>query len=126
MEEFARKVMVLAELKPNWGELPHAHGAGLAESDCGDWVKVMLRLDENGRIAEARYTAFGCASAVASSSALTEMAKGKTMDEAARIQPEDVVAFLGGLPEHKMHCSQLSYAAFQEALAACQEIETAA
>ena len=125
MDGFTQKVLLLAEARPNWGELPHAHGTGLAESDCGDWVKMMLRLDEAGRIAEARYTAYGCASALASSSALTEMAHGLTVDEAAALQPEHVVEFLGGLPENKLHCSKLSYAAFSEAVAACRETPSA-
>jgi NifU-like protein involved in Fe-S cluster formation len=119
MDQFTQKVMLLAEMRPNWGELPEAHGTGLAQSDCGDWVKMMLRLDDAGCIAEARYTAFGCASALASSAALTELARGLTVAEAAEIQPGQVVEFLGGLPENKLHCSQLSYSAFREAVAAC-------
>ena len=125
MEQFTQKVRLLAEMRPNWGDLPQAHGTGLAESDCGDWVKMMLQLDDAGCITEARYTAYGCASALASSSALTELAKGKSLAQAAEIQPEHVIEFLGGLPEHKLHCSQLSYAAFSEAVAACHESITA-
>ncbi len=125
MEEFTQKVRLLAETRPNWGELPQAHGTGMAQSDCGDWVKMMMRLDDAGRIAEARYTAHGCASALASSSALTEMARGLSLDEAASILPEQVIEFLGGLPEHKLHCSQLSYSAFTEAVAACREMPAA-
>lgn len=125
MEEFTQKVRLLAEMRPNWGEMPQAHGTGLAQSDCGDWVKMMMRLDDGGRIAEARYTAYGCASALASSSALTELARGLTLDEASGIKPEQVIEFLGGLPEHKLHCSQLSYAAFTEAVAACREMSAA-
>jgi NifU-like protein len=121
MDEFSQKVMLLAEMRPNWGELAKAHGTGLVQSDCGDWVKMTLRLNELGQIADARYTAFGCASALASSSALTELARGLTVEEAAALKPEHVVEFLGGLPEHKLHCSQLSYTAFQEAVAACRE-----
>lgn len=121
MDGFTEKVMELGNSPLNWGELESPHGVGHAESRCGDWVRMTMRLSDDGRIAEARFLAHGCMSALASSSVLTEMAKGKTPQEAAGISSEDVIAHLGGLPENKTHCSQLSYSAFTQALQACTQ-----
>jgi NifU-like protein len=117
---FSQRVMALAQEPLNMGRLEGAHGEGFKGSDCGDWVKMWVKLDEQGRIAEAKWQAYGCASALASSSVLSEMAKGKTLEAALNISPEDVIAMLGGLPEHKTHCSGLSYGAFTAAIQACR------
>lgn len=118
LEEFTERMIDHAHNPRNLGTVAEPHGVGRTSSSCGDWVQMALRLDERRRISECRFTAYGCGSAVAAASVLTEMARGRTISEAARIKPEDVVSYLGGLPEHKTHCSQLSYGAFKEAVQA--------
>lgn len=100
----------------NTGELPDAtHRSLVRNPACGDMVKLTLRVDA-GIIQDARAKTFGCAAAIASSSALTELLKGRTVQDARRIRNADVVAFLGGLPEHKVICSVVAEEAIREAL----------
>ena len=115
----ANKVMALAQQPLNMGQIADAHGVGFEGSACGDWVRMWIKLDATGRIDDAKFQAYGCASALASSSVLTELAKGKTVAEALAVTADDVMAILGGLPEQKTHCSVLSYTAYRNALEAC-------
>jgi nitrogen fixation NifU-like protein len=84
---------------------------------CGDQMKMYLQIDKKtDTIKDIRWKTYGCASAIASTSALSELAKGKTLDEALKISAEDIDNYLGKLPKHKFHCSILGHDALRDAI----------
>lgn len=82
---------------------------------CGDQMKMYIKVKDD-RIEDVRWKTYGCASAIASTSALSEIAKGKTLDEALKISAEDIDEYLGKLPKHKFHCSILGHDALKDAI----------
>jgi nitrogen fixation NifU-like protein len=100
----------------NVGELENPDAIGETGSfKCGDTMKIYLKV-EKGIIKDVRFQTYGCGAAIASSSMLTEMAKGKTLDEALKITNQDVADELGGLPPLKLHCSNLAADALRNAI----------
>ncbi|MBI5026374.1 MAG: Fe-S cluster assembly scaffold protein NifU [Nitrospirae bacterium] len=100
----------------NVGEIPDADGIGTEGNPvCGDVMRIYIKV-KDGRISDAKFKTFGCGAAIAVSSMVTEMIKGKTLDEALEISKETVAQALGGLPPQKMHCSNIGAEALHKAI----------
>lgn len=113
---YTEKVMDHFSNPRNVGEIENADGVGeVGNASCGDIMKIFLKVDD-GVITDIKFKTFGCGAAIATSSMVTEMAMGKTLDEALQLTNAAVAEALDGLPAQKMHCSNLAADALHEAI----------
>ena len=114
--QYSEKVMEHFKNPKNVGEIPDADGIGnVGNPVCGDIMRLYIKV-ENDKIIDAKFKTFGCGAAIATSSMVTEIVKGKTIEEALRISNRAVAEALGGLPPIKMHCSVLAEQALKSAI----------
>jgi nitrogen fixation NifU-like protein len=113
---YSKKVMEHFMNPKNMGEIEDADGVGeVGNPTCGDLMKIYIKVKDD-IITDIKFQTFGCGAAIATSSMVTEMAKGKTLDEAINITRDDVASSLDGLPPIKMHCSNLASDALRAAV----------
>lgn len=115
--DYSEKVMEHFRNPRNVGEIENADGVGrVGNPTCGDIMELYIKV-EDGKIADAKFKTFGCGAAIATSSMVTELVKGKSLEDALSLSNRAVAEALGGLPPIKMHCSVLAEEALQSALA---------
>mgnify|MGYP002066801154 FL=1 len=113
---YSEKVMQHFKKPQNMGEIPDADGVGsVGNPTCGDLMTMYIKVKDN-RLEDVKFKTYGCGAAIATSSMTTELAKGKTIDEAMQISRASVAESLGGLPPVKMHCSNLAADALHAAI----------
>jgi len=113
---YSKKVIENFTHPMNVGELKNPDGVGkVGNPVCGDVMEIQIKV-ENNKIKDIKFKTFGCASAIATSSMITQLAKGKTLDDARKITKADVAKELEGLPKLKMHCSNLAEEALNAAI----------
>jgi nitrogen fixation NifU-like protein len=113
---YSEKVMQHFKKPQNMGEIPDADGVGsVGNPTCGDLMTMYIKVKDN-RLEDVKFKTYGCGAAIATSSMTTELAKGKTIDEAMKISRASVADSLGGLPPVKMHCSNLAADALHAAI----------
>ncbi|MDO9287442.1 MAG: Fe-S cluster assembly scaffold protein NifU [Thermodesulfovibrionales bacterium] len=113
---YSAKVMDHFANPRNVGDMPDADGVGTeGNPTCGDVMQIFIKV-KDGKIVDAKFKTFGCGAAIAVSSMITELVKGKTLEEALAISKETVANELGGLPAQKMHCSNLGADALRKAI----------
>jgi nitrogen fixation NifU-like protein len=113
---YTEKVMEHFRNPRNMGEIQDADGVGTVGNPvCGDMMTIYIKVKDN-RIEDIKFKTFGCGAAIATSSMITELAKGKTLEEALKITRKDVADALEGLPPIKMHCSNLAADALKAAI----------
>lgn len=114
---YGEKVMEHFNNPRNVGDMENPDGVGeIGNVRCGDITRVFVKVNDQGIIEDIKFRTFGCGAAIASSSMLTEMVKGKHVDEALKVTDIDVADKLGGLPEQKLHCSNLAADALRAAI----------
>jgi nitrogen fixation protein NifU and related proteins len=113
---YTEKVMEHFKNPHNMGEIPDADGVGTVGNPvCGDLMTIYIKVKDN-RLVDIKFKTFGCGAAIATSSMTTDLAKGKTLEEAMKLSRADVADSLGGLPPVKMHCSNLAADALHAAI----------
>ncbi|MCB1188550.1 iron-sulfur cluster assembly scaffold protein [bacterium] len=121
MEELRNNMINLMQNPTHMGEMDEPTGIGHVQSECGDWVRMQVRLASDNTIEQTKFIAYGCGSAIASAEAIARMSEGRSIDDAEQMTQEEVIIALGGLPEHKSHCNAMSHMSFMEALKSCRE-----
>ena len=116
LQPYSDKVMDHFMNPRNMGEIENPDGVGdVGNPSCGDMMRLFLKIEDDV-ITDVKFKTFGCGAAIASSSMLTEILKGKTIEEAKKVTNEAIAEELGGLPKAKMHCSVMAEEAIQKAL----------
>ena len=119
------KVLEIFQNPKNVGELKGANGIGtVGNAACGDIMKLYIKVNDKDVITDASFKTFGCAAAIVSSSVATEMIKGKKIEEALKLENQQIIDYLGGLPDNKIHCSILAKEALEAAVADYRKKQT--